>query len=458
MISITRKDESITWGEIIIGAVKYSANNFISTIYAKSLKKIFPYVSIYIIECIKMKQSVVILGGNYASLLGMIRAAGLANCNITLIKTYIGKKPKTIELNSKYIKKIYFIKDADREGLIHLLLNNCLIPNEKVILLPINDDTTMTIDLYQKQLKDYFYFPTINNESGAITRFMNKSIQKQVAIQVGLNVPNGWSISVNNGQHCIPDNINYPCFTKAETSVYGGKTFLNKCNTGEELKEILNKVSQKWNCNVLVEEYIDIEKEYAVVGCSINKKVYIPGVIYLKEQGKGGHKGVAMLGEILPNKHFHDILKLLTDYIKQINYTGLFDIDFYYSNGKYYFNELNLRCGASCFAFTYKGINIPKFLIDQYNINNNIPEIYVDQPYSFFNEKVGLEAYISDFISWSEYQDYSNKGNIHSIKYKSDSKPWLAFQQIVLKSRIKKTIIFILNSLGISHNKNIKKK
>ena len=39
MISITRKDESITWGEIIIGAVKYSANNFISTIYAKSLKK-----------------------------------------------------------------------------------------------------------------------------------------------------------------------------------------------------------------------------------------------------------------------------------------------------------------------------------------------------------------------------------------------------------------------------------
>ena len=34
MISITRKDESITWGEIIIGAVKYSANNFISTIYA----------------------------------------------------------------------------------------------------------------------------------------------------------------------------------------------------------------------------------------------------------------------------------------------------------------------------------------------------------------------------------------------------------------------------------------
>ena len=46
-------------------------------------------------------------------------------------------------------------------------------------------------------------------------------------------------------------------------------------------------------------------------------------------------------------------------FVKSLHFCGLFDIDFYERDGVFYFNELNLRFGASGYAVTHSGINLP---------------------------------------------------------------------------------------------------
>lgn len=395
-----------------------------------------------------MKPKVIILGGNYASLLGMIRATGIIGCDITVIKTFIKKKKKGIEYCSKYVNRYFFVKDADRAGLVDLLLTKCVDYNQKVILIPTNDDTTMTIDLHQDILKKHFICPTINNIPGAITQLMNKSKQKEIANKVGLNTPKGTLVTLKDGKYKIEDEIIYPCFTKAEVSVYGGKTFMKKCNNESELIKTLDIASKRWDCNVLIEEYINIEKEFAVVGCSFGNIVYIPGVIYLELQGDGDHKGVAMTGKIEPIEKHIDIINLITEFIKEIKYEGLFDVDFYFSKGKYYFNELNLRCGASCFAFTYKGINIPEKIINYYTSKaNNYPT--VDYEFAFVNEKVCLESYTSNYISWNKYKEIIKSKGVHSIENSNDINPGITFNRLLIKHRVKKFAKHVLNVFGM---------
>ena len=91
---------------------------------------------------------VIVMGRNYTSLLGMIRAAGMAGCEGTVIRTVKGWNKATdkkklvggepIEAASKYVKQHYFVEQG-RDELIQFLLDNCIVEGEKVVLLPVDD-------------------------------------------------------------------------------------------------------------------------------------------------------------------------------------------------------------------------------------------------------------------------------------------------------------------------------
>ena len=88
----------------------------------------------------------IVMGRNYTSRLGMIRAAGRMGCKIVTIQTTYGKNEiNKIDASSKYVVKAITSIEPHQDDLIAKILQ-FKDPNNKVILLPTDDYTASTID------------------------------------------------------------------------------------------------------------------------------------------------------------------------------------------------------------------------------------------------------------------------------------------------------------------------
>lgn len=410
------------------------------------------------------KQQVVILGRNYVSLLGMIRSVGVDNnYDVILVKSVkqiqqknnlksIIKKivfNKAIDEASKYVKKCLYTIEPDREMLINLLLEEFRESEDKVILIPTDDFTASTIDLYQDKLSEKFLFPNILNQKGEVVKIMNKGIQKQLATQSGLNVAKGYIINYSEEKYEIPDGIIYPVFTKPQVSFKGDKTLMKKCNTEEELKKLLNYATQEYKCPILIEQYIEIEKEYGILGCSYNNDVILPGIIKKLESGNGEHKGVTLFGETISFEGNEELYEGIKKFIKELKFNGLFDIDVYESNKVLYFNELNLRFGAAGYAITKAGVNLPQIFIKKLLGKDNIQLNQISNKF-FVSEKVNLEDFETGYKSWKEYNKTNSKANFGFIKDEDDIKPYIIFKKKEMYAYLKKALQKLVG--GSKHN------
>ena len=196
---------------------------------------------------------------------------------------------------------------------------------------------------------------------------------------------------------------------------------------------------------MLLEQYCEITKEYALLGFSDGKEVIIPAMIQMLESGSGGHHGVTLKGTIF-NPGDIAFINQLKKYIQSLHFCGLFDIDAYESDGKLYFNELNLRFGASGYAITNSGINLPDCFIKHLTGGGQATEINKVKEAVFVNEKVAYDDFYNGFISLSKYKHYIEEGDFGFIKSVDDPKPYDMFksQNFSLKKRLKREIKHIL--------------
>lgn len=371
---------------------------------------------------------VVVIGRNYTSRLGMIRAVGMLGYDVYVIRTN-GKPSKSdIDSCSRYVKKYLFSPEPNRKDLIKTLLSIAQKRDCKDIIIPVDDYAASTIDENIEILKDSYLFPNIDMKAGAITHVMDKELQKKLVKEVGLNVADGWKIDVKNGNYTIPANIQYPCFPKPEISFLGNKRCMRRCNNEQELREAISVVTERYpNCPFLVEKYIEIEKEFATLGFCDGQNVVLPAIIQLLVDGSGPHKGVTLQGKVLPPDNFKSFYEKVSRLMVNMHFVGLFDVDSYESKGQIYFNELNCRFGASGFSITKSGVNLPNMLIDhllgkEINANQKVKESK-----SFVNEKVAIEDYYGKFITKSEYKKYIKKSDFTFIKDEEDPAPYHAF-------------------------------
>ena len=371
----------------------------------------------------------IVMGRNYTSRLGMIRALGRIGCDVAVVQTYriSEKKTNPIDRYSKYINKGYFeVFEPDPEKLLQLLFDHFMDYEKPPILIPTDDYTASVIDLNIKRLESHFLFPNIGCEQGKVVYYMDKGIQKEIAKSVGLKVAEGWTSYWNNEQYSIPAGVEYPCFIKPEISYRGaGKYSMKKCNSEKELIEALSKFKGSTDYPILIEKYIEIEREYAVLGYSDKKTVVIPDIIEMKL----GDHGVTAKGVITPIECFEGLQEKLCAFMRHIGLTGLFDIDLYENKGDVYFNELNLRFGASGFAITQRGINLPEMLI-----NNLIGKSVNDYKTSFnrntfINEKVMLQLLNKRIVSLKEYKKQKKEVDILFIEDKDDPQPYNALKK-----------------------------
>lgn len=400
------------------------------------------------------KQRVIIIGRNYTSRLGMIRAIGDGGYDIQVIKTCrtIPYNPTTgmdIDGYSKYVNGYHFALEPNRQHLVSVIKSLALRNGEKAFIIPVDDYAASTIDEYLEDLKEFFSLPHSNFTAGNITKLMDKDVQKKLAQAIGLNVAHGWRIDVKDGQYTIPNDIKYPCFPKPEISFMGNKSCMQKCTNKTELQSAINSVITKNpNCPFLIEEYIEIEKEYAALGFSDGKRVFIPAMIQLLQDGSGPHKGVTLQGEILPPTDFQRFFDKVSNILTKNNFVGLFDIDSFESKGELYFNELNLRFGASGYAITASGINLPMMLLNFLSSGQIAEHKLISKNQRFVNEKVAIEDYYGGYISTKDYKEYLFKSDIRFIQSDKDPEPYRKFTESnslikTIKGRIKYLIKFL---------------
>lgn len=391
-----------------------------------------------------MAVKVVVLGRNYTSLLGMIRSAGAAGCEVNVIKTVRERSHmvKTPEAFSKYVKSYTYAMEPDKEDLIRVIKENFGKQGEKVVLLPTDDFTASAIDALYSQLGGDFLIPHIKDEVGKLTHYMDKTVQKQLAIDSGILVAQGWSIDIIDGAYSFPEDLIYPVFTKPQTSIYGNKTYMRRCNTNDDLKNVLEEISIKsnGNCHILVEQYLEIEKEYAILGCCMDEHVVIPGVLEMIKSGHGPHRGVTAQGKVLPYELLQEQLDLVQIMMKKLHFVGLFDIDLIQANNKIYYAELNLRLGASGYAITYAGANLPQIFVNYIVDGIAQSSCSIKTDIIFANEKVEIEDYHGGYISWKNYKIDIESADFFLINSQADSNPYKKFKKVVLKQRIKKLI------------------
>lgn len=390
-----------------------------------------------------MKQKVVIIGVSYSSRLALARSIGKYGYDITVV-AWDTSKP--IDGYSKYVNRVLLCQKEEKT-FVRLLMEKCADVSQKVILIPDCDFSVSIIDLHQDELKPFFLFPHINHQQGAIVGWSDKSRQKQLAAKLGMTIADSTIIEIKDGAFTIPDIIKYPCFPKALASVSGGKAGMFRCENVADLERALHDIIKKKTANakVMVEDYIEIEKEYAVLGFSDGKNVTIPAVIQFVV-GSKTQKGIALQGEIIPTTGFEEITEKFKTLVRKVGLVGLFDIDFYKSGEELYFSELNIRYGGSGYAVVKMGVNLPLMLVD-FLSGKKVEGMnkQVEKEAVFTNERMCYNDLQNGLISIKEYRHYIDCADILFLEDKQDPRPFRMYRRSMWKAIIR----YMLKKTGI---------
>ena len=395
------------------------------------------------------KQKVVVIGHSTTLRLSIVRAVAELGCEITVV--VLGrrsllrklKSPKPYDCYSKYVSRVLFCQPS-KDTLIQLLLDKCTDAEQKVILLPTSDFSAVAIDDNKERLDRYFAFPHIADTSKSVHYWMNKEWQKDVAREVGLNVPNSRTVEIQNSAYSIPEGIEYPCFTKALVTLVGAKSCFSRCNNEADLKAALDAIAVRGDVKVLVEDFKEIDTEYAVLGFSDSDEVVIPAIVQIVKMS-ASHFGVAMTGKIIPTAGFEPQIEQFKAFVRRIGFVGVFDIDFYYSGGKYYFGEMNLRPGGSGYAITKLGVNLPGMLVRHLRGESTVEmNRQITATATFVNERMCEDDWYQGHISSSEYRNVLSAADISFVFDEQDPKPQQVFARLHIINPVEKHLRKIL--------------
>ncbi len=373
---------------------------------------------------------VMVAGRNYCSNLCMARSLGEAGYDVEVLRIYQWTPQKGTlarvmrpDTYSKYIKAYYSCVSYRRTKAIVNKLKKIADPYNKMLLIPADDLVAYIADEYMDVLSEYYIMPNINGTAGEIGRLMSKEVQKDLAKQAGLPVINSCVIRTVRGRFVIPKSVTYPCFIKPNISKNSSKSKMCRCDNEKELSAALIELSKKKDVEFLVEDFVDIQKEYSLLGVSTKDGAVAPGYFVAEKGGHDEHRGVTLVGRILPCQKEQEFIDKVVKFVASLGFDGLFDVDLLKTNdGKLYFIEVNMRFGASGYAVTKAGVNLPAMFADymfkgipiDLNCKINTPDI------TFISEKIMLDEYVNGYLSKDDMAKLMESVDVHFVYDKDD--------------------------------------
>lgn len=371
-----------------------------------------------------MSQKPIIIGGNHHNTLGVIRALGYKGIHSVVLVVSDENDPYIA--HSRYISQCVFLKS--KSEIVPYLLEYARESNEKIVIFSCADFVTSELDKYFDVLTPYYYLPT-SKEQGVCNHYMDKDVMASLAKRVGISIPNSWI--VEDGCKIELQEVSFPCIVKPLASIHGSKSEIKIFHDRNLLREFLNAHNGH---RFIVQEYINKDFEYQLIGCSLRNgnEIIIPGYSKCIRPCFGTNTGFL---EYKSFKGFQCNLNACCDFIKTIGYQGLFSLEFIRDqNGNDYFLEINMRNDGNAICVTGSGVNLP-YVWYQYcvggdysqELHNEISDIFVMPEFDDFmlvlKRKVSFTTWLKDYKRTTTFMEYC----------KHDPKPYYAQKKKLIK-------------------------
>lgn len=345
-----------------------------------------------------IKNAAIVVGDWHFNSLGLIRSLGEEGIPCYFINTSNGGYAE----NSKYTVKT--IEASDEKSVVEAIVSVAKALNEPPLLFPSSDLSALYIDRNRAVLGKHCICPGAN---GDIERVMDKSVMCEAAKNAGFNIPNGATVELDENGRDFIKNFKLPFLIKPLLSVEGKKADIVVCRTGRDVETAIDFLYSPDSVysHVLIQEFVEGEKNLMVdySGCKVpGKKVFMFGQLE-KIREYPADRGSTSFSIIKKDITFIDV-DMVDRFLESIGFDGIFDLDIKVVDGVPYFIEINLRNGASSYAFTAGGFNMAL---------------------AWYREKLGLdkpEVRFKNVYMMSERDDLNNviDKNINIFKWLSD--------------------------------------
>lgn len=292
---------------------------------------------------------VILIGGDHHNGLGLARSFGINGIRPYGIIVKKGGK-KSFAGISRYWAKTWVIND--NSILLDLLIDKFSNEQEKPVIIPWSDSEAAYIDQNLNVLKKYFIVPSLNQSQGAIVNMMDKDRQIDFMKKYGLPMAKSWIIPLS-GDYNITE-ISYPCICKPVSSYEGQKSDIKKCSDKEALSQYLSELSGKGYNRILVQQYIDFDKELEFVGSFSDNPSYIISENIRSWPAVGGTNSFF---RIIDNDNVKQVCKNILNALRKEKYFGMFDIELFKVSDTIFVNEINWRNSGNSFICLCSGVH-----------------------------------------------------------------------------------------------------
>lgn len=315
---------------------------------------------------------------------------------------------------------------------------------EKLILLSCAEWYTDLIVTNRKKLEKYFILPFM--DKNLKDKLEDKESFYNICEKYNLDYPKTYIVTKQNYKKIyLP--FDYPVAVKPSSSTdyskvdFEGKEKSYKANNEKELKQIINNIYKSdYKSNIIVQDFIPGKDDTMwVMNCYSNKKGKVKmmclGRCILEEHtpyGIGNYKAIISDG----NKELYEKIKNFLEDIKYIGFSN-FDLKYDYRDKNYKLFEINIRQGRSSFFTTAAGLNLSKYLVEDYIENkdkkieyNYNKHLWLATPKNLLKKYVYNKECLKEAKKLIKEKKYT-----YTLKYKKDKNlyRWFWINRIYLK-------------------------
>lgn len=313
--------------------------------------------------------------------------------------------------------------------------------NKKLILLSCAEWYTDLIVNHRKELSKHFILPFM--DKNLKDKLEDKESFYKMCEEYGLDYPSTYIITKEN-INSIKLPFDYPVALKPASSTeyskvnFEGKEKSYKIHSEKQLTKVVQDIfASGYNHHIIVQDFIPgTDDTMWVLNCYSDHngkvKMMCLGRCILEEHtpyGIGNYKAIISDG----NKEIYEKIQI---FLNEINYVGFsnFDLKYDYRDKKYKLFEINIRQGRSSYFTAAAGLNLAKFLVDDYILNKNEKTVYN------YNKHLWLACPIPVLKSYAPNKEtlnealtlVKNKKYSYTLKNKNDNNLYRKFWTFVI--------------------------
>lgn len=370
----------------------------------------------------KVKNTVIVWGKDGYNALGLLRQ--LHQC-ADVVFLLVGRN-MNCAARSKYCTNMHQTHTMD-EGL-EWLLKVFSGATSKPIIITTGDIAAEFVDNNKHILESLFYV-TGTKEQGLLTKVLDKNFMCKEAANIGFNVPESqqcrWNTDISN--------VVYPCLLKPDKNHPNHhKDFKTKiCLSEVELNETLSTVSKE--SVFVLQEYIKKDADALIYGCRTFSGVMIVAGILIKTRwDKSGDGSFGYISGDIPKTIQTDLIE---QFLRTINYSGLFSVEYAMTKDKAYFLEFNLRNDGTSHYFYQAGVNIPMiWILNTLGIDYSECCLQVQRKQVFMAETDDYVNVRRGIVSKSDWKAQRDSATVFRYKDRFDMAPyyWHIFMNKIL--------------------------